>query len=171
MLLGYLAKRFTQARCKVDSSRFGKRLNQQPQSRFGKRKLAIVVTIVALLAVAGAYFGISYVSQSPCPNGVPLRTFTIVANDTTGYNNSRDQPLQMNVQQGDCVFVTFVNNSTTQPHGLAINYYLDHGIIAQPKTSQSARFQANKPGQFPVSEQIISTIAAWTDNAGTVNVV
>lgn len=171
MLLGYLAKRFTQEECKVDNSHFGKRLNQQHSPKFEKRRLAIVVAIVALVAVSGAYFGISYFSQSPCPNGVPLRTFTIIANDTTGYNDSKDQPFRMNVQQGDCVLVTFVNNSTTQPHGLAINYYLDHGIIARPKTSEIARFQANKPGEFLVSEQIFSTIAASTNNAGKLNVL
>lgn len=145
-------------------------MSQQLPSRFDKRKLTIVVTIVSLLAVAGAYLGVSYFWQSPCPSGVPLRTFTIVANDTTGYNDSRDQPFQMNVQQGDCVLVTFVNNSTTQPHGLAISNYL-HGIVAQPKTSASARFQASKPGQFPVSEQLLSTINAWTDKAGMLNVL
>ena len=146
-------------------------MNQQPQTKFGKRKLAIIVAIVALVALAGTYFGASYFSQSSCPNGVPLRTFTIVANDTTGYNDSRDQPFQMSVQLGDCVVVMFVNNSATQPHGLAINYYLHHGIIVQPKTSESARFQANKPGQFLVSEQIFSTIAAFTNNAGKLNVL
>jgi len=145
-------------------------LNQQPKSKLGKKKLAIVA-ILSSVALAGTYFGVSYFSQSPCPSGVPLRTFTIVVNDTTGYNDSRDQPFQMNVQQGDCVLVTFVNNSTAQPHGLAINYYLPNGIVAQPKTSGSARFQANKPGQFPVFEQLFSTIAAWTNNAGRLNVL
>lgn len=146
-------------------------MNQAPKSRLGNRKVAVVVAILVSVALAGIYFGIAFFNQSPCPSVVTLRSFVIIANDTTGYNGSRNQPFTMSVQEGDCVLVTFVNNSTNQSHGLAIDYYYPNGIVAQAKSIESARFQANKPGQFRVFENLFSTIAPWTNNAGTLNVI
>jgi len=144
-------------------------LNQEPKSNFSKKKLAVVVVVVASLALAGTYFGIVYFSQSSCPSGATLRSFAIVANDTTGYNDSRYQPFEMNVHSGDCVLVTFVNNSTAQSHGLGIANYLN-SIVVQPNKSESVKFLANKTGQFQVSEPLFSTVNAWTDRCGTLNV-
>ncbi len=146
-------------------------MNQGPRSKPGKRKIAIVIAIIASVAIAGTYFGIVYFSQSACPSGVALRSFVIIANDTTGYNNSRYEPFQMNVHRGVCVLVTFINNSTTQSHGLVISYYdATPGIIVQPAKSGNIKFLATQTGQFSLFEQIYSTIADWTSNAGTLNV-
>ena len=75
----------------------------------------------------------------------------------------------MNVQQGECVRITFVNTDSVQPHGLVINYY-NNGVIAQPQQTLTFWFQATKTGTFNVGEQIPSTISGWTDRAGTLNV-
>ena len=144
-------------------------LNQYPKSRLNKRMLIVAVAIVISVALSGTYFAVSYLSQTPCPSGASLRSFVIIANDTNGYNSSRYQPFQMNVQKGDCVLITFVNNSPVQPHGLAISYYLN-GIIVQPNKTESAKFQANKTGQFQVYEHIASSINGFTDNCGTLTV-
>lgn len=93
----------------------------------------------------------------------------IVANSTTGYNSSRYQPFVMNVPGDECVSVTFINTDPAQPHGLAITYYSD-GVVAQPHETVSFKFQATRTGTFSVYEQILSTIAAWTSNAGSLNV-
>ena len=146
-------------------------MNEGPKSKPGKRKIAIVIAFIASVAIAGTFFGIVYFSQSACPSGVALRSFVIIANDTTGYNNSKYQPFQMTVRSGECVLVTFVNNSTAQPHGLVISYYdATPGIIVQPTKSGNIKFLATKTGHFSLFEQIFSTIADWTSNAGTLNV-
>ena len=145
-------------------------LNQDPKPKRSKRMLIVAVAIVISVALSGTYFAVSYLSQPPCPSGASLRSFVIIANDTNGYNSSRYQTFRVNVQKGDCVFITFVNNSPVQPHGLAINYYLN-GIIVQPNKTESAKFQANKTGQFQVFEHIASSINGFTDNCGTLTVV
>ena len=148
------------------------RLNPQVSKRIqSKRKLTAVIALVVLAVIAATYFGAVYFFQSPCPSGATLRSFTIIANDTNGYNDSRYQPLTMNVQNGDCVLITFINNSPAQPHGLWITYYVTGvGAVAQPRQAKTVEFQATKTGQFQVGESIFSTIAAWTDNAGVLNV-
>ena len=75
----------------------------------------------------------------------------------------------MDVQQGECVSITFENRDLGQAHGLAINYYYD-GVVAQPEQTVSFKFQATKTGTFNVGEQIPSLINGWTDKAGTLNV-
>lgn len=146
-------------------------LNQDPNSRPGNRKIAVIVAMIASVAIAGTYFGIVYFSQSPCPSGVTLRSFVIIANDTTGYNGSRYQSFQMDVQKDECVLISFVNNSTSQSHGLAISHYFENGMVAQPKTTETTRFGASETGQFRVYEQLFSTIYSFTRNAGTLGVV
>ena len=143
------------------------RVVSDSKSRLNKRTLT-TIAIIAIVIVAGTYFGLVYFFQTPCPSGTTLRSFTIIANDTTGYNNSRSHPFLMNTQKGDCVLINFVNDSG-QPHGLAINNYVT-GIIVQPGQTYTVRFQATKIGQFQAHEQIPSTINAWTDNCGTLSV-
>ena len=109
-----------------------------------KRKPVTVVALIASVAIGGTYLGIVYFSQSVCPSGTTLRSFVIIVNGTTGYNDSKDQPFQMNVHTGDYVLVTFVNDSPTQSHGLAINYYLNNGLVVQPNRSDSAKFLATQ---------------------------
>ena len=76
----------------------------------------------------------------------------------------------MNVSENECVLVNFINTDPVQPHGLAITFY-SKGIIAQPHQTASFKFQATKTGTFSVYEQIVSTIAGWTGNAGSLHVL
>ena len=146
-------------------------MSQDSESKLGKWKLATVLAIVLLGSIAGTYFGIVYFSQSPCLSGTTLRSFAIIANDTSGFNDSRYQPFTINVQKNDCVLITFINDDPVQTHGLGITHYVTGaGVVAQPEQTKTVKFQATETGQFQVGESTASTINAFTDKAGVLNV-
>ena len=141
-----------------------------------RKQLLVASIIVCAVVIVGIFTGLYYFSPAtilgPCYSmtvGAWSR-FTIIANETTGYNNSAYQPFMMNVPKGNCVLIKFVNTARTEPHGLFIEHYYSSGSVAQPGQSVSITFQANLVGQFKVGEQIVSSINGFTDDAGTLTV-
>jgi hypothetical protein len=110
-----------------------------------------------MVSVAEIGLTLAYPSQSQfaCQSGVTLRSFVVIANETTGYNDSRYQPFEMNAHAGDCVLVSFVNTAKTEVHSIAINYYMLYGVVAQPGQTKTAKFQVTKTGQFHVYEPTV----------------
>ncbi len=137
---------------------------------------AIVITAVALTSSTAALVegtsSLLSANLGPCHNVTTgtLQSFLIIANDTTGYNNSRYQPFVMKVHRCDTLLVTFTDKSCCAPHGLAVETYFPKGIISQPGQSSSMRLQATISGQFALTEHIFSPTYLFDRNSGTLNV-
>ena len=137
---------------------------------------AIVITAVALTSSTAALVegtpSLLSANLGPCHDVTTgtLQSLLIIANDTTGYNNSRYQPFVMKVHRCDTLLVTFTDKSCCAPHGLAVETYFPKGIISQPGQSSSMRLQATISGQFALTEHIFSPTYLFDRNSGTLNV-
>jgi hypothetical protein len=147
-------------------------LNQGSDQATAHRWIADCIAILVIVSLAGIGLTLAYPSQSQfaCQSGATLRSFVVIANETTGYNDSRYQPFEMNAHAGDCVLVSFVNTAKTEVHSIAINYYMPYGVVAQPGQTKTAKFQVTTTGQFQVYEPTVSSINAFTLKCGTLNI-
>jgi FtsP/CotA-like multicopper oxidase with cupredoxin domain len=137
--------------------------------------VAVAITvIVALIALVTGVVPIPQPSQPssslPSPATITKSTcdrppgFILIIADLSGFNNSMRHGAPTNpwpviqVHQGDVVSFLVCNKDTTQPHGFAIQTYLDSGVILAPGDAYRIVFTATVPGSFKVYCNIFCTV-------------
>jgi len=101
------------------------------------------------------------VEKSTCdrPSG-----FILIIADLSGFNDSisHGAPVTpwpvIRVHQGDVVRLLVCNKDTTQPHGFAIQTYLNAGVVMAPGDAYRIVFTANLPGTFVLYCNIFCTV-------------
>src|SRR4029077_4513585 len=142
--------------------------SQEPRQRPFAAFLVIVLAITSLLIFAYAlpsFFNLF--NQGPdCGTSSSLpgsSHFTIII-DQAGYNDSRNhtEPWpKINVTVGQRVTIHVWNNSTVEPHGLAITHYFEQTVALQPGQSCDANFTASQTGIFQIYSTITDTTEAF----------
>ena len=101
------------------------------------------------------------VKKSTCDR--PLGFILIIA-DLSGFNDSISHGAPVNpwpvvqVHQGDVVRLLVCNKDTTQPHGFAIQTYLNAGVVLAPGDAYTIVFTATVPGTFVIYCNIFCTV-------------
>jgi FtsP/CotA-like multicopper oxidase with cupredoxin domain len=90
--------------------------------------------------------------------------FILIIADLSGFNDSISHGAPVNpwpvvqVQQGDVVRLLVCNKDTTQPHGFAIQTYLNAGVVLAPGDAYTIVFTATLPGNFVIYCNIFCTV-------------
>jgi heme/copper-type cytochrome/quinol oxidase subunit 2 len=146
-----------------------------------KRKLLFSALLTLILA-ASIELVVFYLYSSPgradsssintnCSSSPSVHFTVLITKD--GFNSTSlslaPSPI-MNVCRGQTVTILVKNNdSTQQPHGFAIDHYLNSGVAIRPGESYSLTFVAAEKGTFRVYCNIFCTIHPYMQN-GELNV-
>jgi FtsP/CotA-like multicopper oxidase with cupredoxin domain len=90
--------------------------------------------------------------------------FILIIADLSGFNDSISHGAPVNpwpviqVHQGDVVRLLVCNKDTTQPHGFAIQTYLNAGVVLAPGDAYTIGFTATVPGNFVIYCNIFCTV-------------
>jgi FtsP/CotA-like multicopper oxidase with cupredoxin domain len=128
--------------------------------------IALTVLATGLVSIpasqrSGSVPSVPIVEKSTCDR--PLG-FTLIIADLSGFNDSISHGAPVNpwpvihVHQGDIVRLLVCNKDTTQPHGFAIQTYLNAGVVLAPGDAYRIVFTANIPGTFVVYCNIFCTV-------------
>jgi len=130
----------------------------------------LLVVLLALIVTSGIFDSIREPSGAPPPITVLKSTcnqppgFILIIADLSGFNNSvgHGAPLHpwplVHVHKGEMVHFIVCNHDQTQPHGFAIQYYLDAGVAMAPNDAYQIVFQATEIGTFDIYCNIFCTI-------------
>lgn len=90
--------------------------------------------------------------------------FLLIIASISGFNESVNHESPSNpwpviqVHQGDVVRLLVCNEDTRQPHGFAIENYLDAGVFLGPGEAYKITFSATVPGNFLIYCNIFCTV-------------
>jgi len=90
--------------------------------------------------------------------------FILIIADLSGFNDSISHGAPVNpwpvihVHQGDVVRLLVCNKDATQPHGFAIQTYLNAGVVLAPGDAYRVVFAATVPGTFVIYCNIFCTV-------------
>ncbi len=130
--------------------------------------------LLASSTIAVAFFGSNLINLISGKGLYPTERFTLVFDDTgqsQGLNASASHGINavwpvFHVHIDDRVVIDVINNnSSQQPHNLAIQHYFIGGTpVLKPGQSYTFSFIANKSGNFSVYEQIYSSLIDYDEN-------
>ena len=131
---------------------------------------------IVLLLIASAAILTTGILGSMRPSGNPPTVevmkstcdrppgFILIIADLSGFNNSighgapaHPWPI-VHVQRGDVVRFLVCNRDPTQPHGFAIQFYLDSGVVLASGDAYQIVFTATEVGTFEFFCNILCTI-------------
>ena len=134
------------------------------------------VAIAVMIALTVLATGLVSIPPSQPPSSVPSAPtvkkstcdrplgFILIIADLSGFNDSVSHGAPVNpwpvvqVHQGDVVRLLVCNKDTTQPHGFAIQTYLNIGVVLAPGDAYTIVFTATVPGTFVIYCNIFCTV-------------
>ena len=138
--------------------------------------LAAGVAIVVIITITVLATGLVSIPPNQRSSNVPLIPtvekstcdrppgFILVIADLSGFNDSISHGAPVNpwpvihVHQGDVVRLLVCNKDATQPHGFAIQTYLNAGVVLAPGDAYRIIFTATLPGTFVIYCNIFCTV-------------
>jgi FtsP/CotA-like multicopper oxidase with cupredoxin domain len=138
--------------------------------------LAAGVAIAIIIALTVLATGLVSIPTNQRSSNVPLIPtvekstcdrppgFILIIADLSGFNDSISHGAPVNpwpvihVHQGDVVRLLVCNKDATQPHGFAIQTYLNAGVVLAPGGAYRIVFTASVPGTFVIYCNIFCTV-------------
>jgi FtsP/CotA-like multicopper oxidase with cupredoxin domain len=133
----------------------------------------VIAAICVAVAASGVLVAVGYAGffNNSTFTGTTVH-FTIVEASTgplKGMNGSAYYPTTtpwplLEVNQGVRVIIHVMNNSTSEPHGFAINHYFPSGVSVSAQQSYNVVFIANEVGNFTIYCNIVCSIHPFMQN-------